>query len=89
MVSTPTRAAVTMRLRCMGTASLMRFEEPLNSAGAAFSVIRGQTGHMRILVVEDDELTASALERGLAAEGYAVEVASDGIDGLHRAKEFA
>ena len=44
---------------------------------------------MRILVVEDDELTASALERGLAAEGYAVEVASDGIDGLHRAKEFA
>ncbi len=67
----------------------MRFEEPLNPAGAAFSVIRRQTGHMRILVVEDDELTASALERGLAAEGYAVEVASDGIDGLHRAKEFA
>jgi len=44
---------------------------------------------MRILVVEDDELTASALERGLAAEGYAVEVATDGIDGLHRAKEFS
>jgi DNA-binding response OmpR family regulator len=44
---------------------------------------------MRILVVEDDELTASALERGLAAEGYAVEVASDGVDGLHRAKEFS
>jgi len=44
---------------------------------------------MRILVVEDDELTASALERGLAAEGYAVEVARDGVDGLHRAKEFS
>jgi DNA-binding response OmpR family regulator len=44
---------------------------------------------MRILVVEDDELTASALERGLAAEGYAVEVASDGVDGLHRAREFS
>lgn len=44
---------------------------------------------MRILVVEDDELTASALERGLAAEGYAVEVASDGIDALHRAREFS
>jgi DNA-binding response OmpR family regulator len=43
---------------------------------------------MRILVVEDDELTAGALERGLAAEGYAVEVARDGIDGLHRAREF-
>jgi two-component system OmpR family response regulator len=44
---------------------------------------------MRILVVEDDELTVSALQRGLTAEGYAVEVAKDGIDGLHRAKEFS
>jgi DNA-binding response OmpR family regulator len=44
---------------------------------------------MRILVVEDDDLTARALERGLAAEGYAVEVARDGIDGLHRAREFS
>jgi DNA-binding response OmpR family regulator len=44
---------------------------------------------MRILVVEDDELMARALERGLAAEGYAVEVAGDGVDGLHRAREFS
>jgi DNA-binding response OmpR family regulator len=44
---------------------------------------------MRILVVEDDDLTARALERGLAAEGYAVEVTRDGIDGLHRAREFS
>jgi DNA-binding response OmpR family regulator len=44
---------------------------------------------MRILVVEDDGLLASALERGLAAEGYAVEVARDGVDGLHRAREFS
>ena len=44
---------------------------------------------MRILVVEDDGLTAGALERGLTAEGYAVEVASDGVDGLHRAREFS
>ena len=43
---------------------------------------------MRILVVEDDELLAAALNRGLAAEGYAVEVAANGIDGLHRAREF-
>jgi DNA-binding response OmpR family regulator len=43
---------------------------------------------MRILVVEDDELTAAALHRGLSAEGYAVEVATDGVDGLHRAREF-
>lgn len=43
---------------------------------------------MRILVIEDDELTARALHRGLTAEGYAVEVARDGVDGLHRAREF-
>jgi two-component system OmpR family response regulator len=44
---------------------------------------------MRILVVEDDALTASSLRRGLAAEGYTVDVAGDGIDGLHRAREFS
>ena len=44
---------------------------------------------MRILVVEDDGLLAGALERGLVAEGYAVEVARDGVDGLHRAREFS
>jgi DNA-binding response OmpR family regulator len=43
---------------------------------------------MRVLVVEDDELLASSLRRGLAAEGYAVEVAADGVDGLHLAREF-
>ena len=43
---------------------------------------------MRVLIVEDDELLAASLSRGLSAEGYAVEVAGDGIDGLHRAREF-
>jgi two-component system, OmpR family, response regulator len=43
---------------------------------------------MRLLVVEDDELLASALLRGLTAEGYAVEVATDGVEGLYRATEF-
>jgi len=43
---------------------------------------------MRVLVVDDDELLTSALSRGLSAEGYAVEVALDGVDGLHRATEF-
>jgi DNA-binding response OmpR family regulator len=43
---------------------------------------------MRLLVVEDDELLASALLRGLTAEGYAVEVATNGVEGLYRATEF-
>ncbi|MER5337393.1 response regulator transcription factor [Micromonospora sp. NPDC002717] len=37
---------------------------------------------MRILVVEDDKHLARSIKRGLEAEGFAAEVALDGIDGL-------
>lgn len=37
---------------------------------------------MRILLVEDDRKVASFIRRGLAEEGYAVDVASDGETGL-------
>jgi DNA-binding response OmpR family regulator len=36
---------------------------------------------MRILVVEDDRKVASFLEKGPREEGYAVDVAHDGVDG--------
>jgi two-component system OmpR family response regulator len=42
---------------------------------------------VKVLVVEDDVKTASALARGLRAEGYTVEVAHDGNDGLWLAVE--
>ena len=42
---------------------------------------------MRILVIEDDEHLARSVERGLRAEGFAVDVALDGTDGLWRATE--
>ena len=42
---------------------------------------------MRILVVEDDEHLARSLERGLHAEGFAVDVAADGTEGLWQATE--
>ncbi|WP_091344937.1 response regulator transcription factor [Micromonospora rhizosphaerae] len=42
---------------------------------------------MRILVVEDDKHLARSIKRGLEAEGFAADVALDGIDGLWRAKE--
>ncbi len=42
---------------------------------------------MRVLVVEDDPLTASMLRRGLTEDGYSVDVATDGIDALWRASE--
>jgi len=37
---------------------------------------------MRILVVEDERKVASFIQKGLAEEGYAVDVAHDGEDGL-------
>lgn len=42
---------------------------------------------MRILVVEDDKHVAGAVKRGLEAEGFAVDVAFDGIDGWWLATE--
>src|SRR3989449_8957129 len=44
-------------------------------------------GGSRVLVVEDDPRLASTLDRVLAAEGHDVEVAVDGNDALHRARE--
>lgn len=41
---------------------------------------------MRILIVEDDAKMAELLRRGLSREGYAVEVAGDGIVGLEKAQ---
>src|SRR6478752_207354 len=44
-------------------------------------------GGVRVLVVEDEVRQAAALKRGLEAEGYAVDVASNGTDGLWLASE--
>ena len=40
---------------------------------------------MKILLVEDEQRAAAYLAQGLAENGYAVEVASTGTDGLHAA----
>ena len=42
---------------------------------------------MRVLVVEDEAKVAAAVKRGLAAEGYAVDVAGDGNEGQWLAEE--
>ena len=42
---------------------------------------------MRVLVVEDDRAIASVMERALREESYAVDVASDGIEGEWLAAE--
>ena len=42
---------------------------------------------MRVLVVEDERRLAAGLRNGLVAEGFAVDVALDGTDGLWLARE--
>jgi DNA-binding response OmpR family regulator len=44
---------------------------------------------MRILVVEDEPRLGSALQRGLGAEGYLVDLAADGIAGLDATRQEA
>jgi DNA-binding response OmpR family regulator len=43
---------------------------------------------MRVLVVDDEVRLADGVRRGLEAEGWAVDVARDGVDGLWHAREF-
>ena len=42
---------------------------------------------MKILVIEDEVKTAKFLKRGLTEAGFVVDVASDGLQGLHLARE--
>lgn len=42
---------------------------------------------MKLLLVEDDKKIATAVKRGLEAEGFSVEIALDGTDGLWMARE--
>lgn len=44
---------------------------------------------MAILIIEDDSKTGDYLKKGLRESGYAVDLARNGIDGLHMAREQA
>jgi two-component system copper resistance phosphate regulon response regulator CusR len=43
---------------------------------------------VRILVIEDESKTAKFLKKGLGEAGFVVDVAGDGLDGLHLAQEL-
>ena len=43
---------------------------------------------MRVLVVEDEPALADAVSQGLQRSGFAVDVAHDGVDGLHNSREI-
>jgi DNA-binding response OmpR family regulator len=42
---------------------------------------------MRVLVVEDEKRLGTAIQRGLKAEGFEADLATDGLDGLWQARE--
>jgi two-component system copper resistance phosphate regulon response regulator CusR len=42
---------------------------------------------MKILVIEDEVKTAKFLKKGLNEAGYVIDVAADGLEGLHLAQE--
>ena len=42
---------------------------------------------MKILVIDDEVKTAKFLKKGLCEAGYVIDVAADGLEGLHLAKE--
>ncbi len=44
---------------------------------------------MRILIVEDEEHLASAVAKGLEDEGFTVDIAGTGTDGLERARDHS
>ena len=45
-----------------------------------------QNERVRVLVVEDEVALAEAVDRGLTAEGFEVEVSHDGLEGLEKAR---
>jgi DNA-binding response OmpR family regulator len=50
-------------------------------------MVMSEVGMRRILVIDDDSNVRSFLKRGLSYEGYAVDVAEHGEDGLAKARE--
>ena len=50
------------------------------------ATLAADTGRVRVLLVDDEERMVAALRRGLAAEGFVVESATDGTAGLRLAQ---
>ena len=69
--------SVTIRRRFRDRARVLRI----------VSAASGQTGSMRVLVVDDEVRLAESIARGLAAEGFDTDVVHDGVDALWRARE--
>src|SRR5262245_9014777 len=76
--------------RCPAPAeSRVRLTEGLLREGSVPPPGPSDSGDMRVLVVEDEVRLAEAVGRGLRAEGFEVDLAHSGPDGLWRAREGA
>jgi DNA-binding response OmpR family regulator len=51
--------------------------------------MEGKTAMQRVLVIDDDPSVTSVLKRGLSYEGFVVDTASSGVEGLAVAREHA
>ena len=63
--------------------------KPTQNADVQRTVSRPRSclGRVRVLIVDDEKRLAAGLRAGLEADGFAVDVAHDGVDGLWMAKE--
>jgi len=59
----------------------------LEQPSRAYAEAALKEGSVRLLLVEDERDLARAVARGLTLDGFAVDVADNGIDGLHQATE--
>jgi two-component system, OmpR family, copper resistance phosphate regulon response regulator CusR len=74
-------------LHAAGGDSLTPGIEPARSMEDHSSTRTEGTSLMRILVIEDESKTAKFLKKGLSEAGFAVDIASDGLDGLDLARK--
>jgi DNA-binding response OmpR family regulator len=51
-------------------------------------LIAEETASMRVLIIEDETALARTLAKGLREEGFAVDTAADGEEGLHMATDY-
>ena len=72
--------------RCERVPSALAPGHATSRSSAPVQVVRGTVNRVKILLVEDEPRLAASLRKGLAAEGYGVEIASDGEAGLWMAK---
>jgi DNA-binding response OmpR family regulator len=66
-----------------------RLPASLRALALSFKIMNDFSRAPRILVVEDDEDIAQALQRSLRMEGYEVRTAGDGAEGLEQTSAFA